>query len=436
MRESLSRRRFLRRGAQAAAILGLPAISSLRGLGSGAWAASDRVGVAHVGVGGRGTSLMGWTRGIAGLGIVAVCDVDRQHLAAAKAAAGSEVEAVDDYRRLLDRKDIEGFVVATPDHWHALIAVEAMQAGKDVYVEKPLSTTIGEGRAIVAAARKHGKIVQVGIHHRSEAYIRSIVEIIRGGRIGPVREVKCWMWTNPVEEPTPGEPVPAELDWDRWLGPAPFVPYHPKRAHYNFRWCRDYAGGYMTDWGVHMLNVVTYAMDVDAKGPTVIEASGRYAERNIYDFPASMQARFEFHDPDFVLSWIQPSEGGDILPGERYGMTFYGEDGELRTGFGSHKFYREGKEAPLPREGKPVDVVVSPGHMQDWLDCIRSRKAPIAESEIGHRTTSLCILGNIALWTGRRLRWDGLAERFIDDAEATRYVSREARAPWGRGIIG
>lgn len=424
-----SRRQFLSTAARAGAALALPAFLPVA---APAFAASERIVLGHIGIGGRGSHHLSVTTGRKDLGVAAVCDVDAGHLRSALAATSGKADAFHDYRKVLDRRDIDAVVIATPDHWHSVITIDAAAAGKDVYVEKPLSTTLAEGRAMVSAARRHKRVVQVGINHRSEGYIRSIVEIIRGGRIGKVREVKCWMWANPVEEPTPPETPPKDLDWDLWLGPAPKVPYHPKRAHYSFRWARDYAGGYMTDWGVHMLNVVTFAMDVDHKGPSFIEASGRYAERNLYDFPVAMNARFEFKDPDFTLAWIQPADSGDsdILPGEKYGMTFYGEDGQLRTNFGDHKFYRDGKQAPLPREGKPVDVPKSPGHMQNWLDSIRSRELPIADVEVGHRTTSICQLGNAALWTGRPLRWDWEKESVVDDQEANRLLSRKFREPY------
>jgi len=371
---------------------------------------------------------------VEGVKVVALCDVYKPHLEKGKALCGNpDVKTYVDYRELLADKNVDAVLIAAPDHWHSVVTIDACAAGKDVYVEKPLCTTLEEGRAMVNAARKHSRIVQVGINHRSEAYQRGVAEIIRGGRIGKVSAVKCWMWANPVEKVPPPQEPPKGLDWDAWLGPAPKVPYHPARVHFNFRWLRDYAGGYMTDWGVHMLNVVTMAMDVDLKGPSRIEASGRYAPENLYDFPIAMNVRFEFKDPDFTLEWIQPSDapGAEILPGEKYGMTFYGEDGQLRTGFGSHKFYREGKEAPLPREGKAVQVPVSPGHLQNWVDSIRSRKLPIADVEVGHRTTSICQLGNIALWAGRPIRWDWQKETIEGDPEASRFLSREPRAPWG-----
>ena len=213
---------------------------------------------------------------------------------------------------MLDNKTLDGVVVAAPDHWHATMTIAACRAGKHVYCEKPLSHNIAEGRRAVRAARKYDRMVQVGIHHRSAEYIRHIVRLVRGGAIGKVHAVKNWMWTNKVEKRTPGPgKIPPSLDYDSWLGPAPEAAYHPSRVHYNFRWCSDYAGGYMTDWGVHMFNVVTFAMGVDHKGPESVEAKGTYAKDNIYDFPTSMKARWEVKDPDFTLTWDQPEEGGE-----------------------------------------------------------------------------------------------------------------------------
>jgi predicted dehydrogenase len=420
----LSRRAFLSRST---ALLALP--SFIPGLVSASPA--ERLVVGHVGIGGRGGSLLGMTRGNSRIEVGALCDVDKAHLARARKAAGGEPQTASDYRKLLDNKSLDGIVLAAPDHWHATITIAACRAGKHVYCEKPLSHNIAEGREAVKAARRYDRMVQVGIHHRSSEYVRHIVRLVRGGSIGRVHAVKSWMWTNKVEKktPPPGK-IPASLDYDFWLGPAPEAVYHPSRVHYNFRWCSDYAGGYMTDWGVHMFNVITFAMGIDHKGPESVEAQGTWDKNNIYDFPVSMNARWEFKDPDFTLSWDQPGKGGDVLPGELYGMTFYGEDGELRTGFGTGKcrFYRDGKEAPLPREPASVDVPESPGHMQNWADSIRRRELPIADVEIGHRTTSLCLLGNIALRVGRKLRWDCHSERFFGDPQADALLGRESRA--------
>ncbi len=424
-----TRRRFLHQGIAAGAAFGIGTMAS-RARAAGETPPNERIAVGVIGVGGRGNSLLGEALGNSGVVVKAVCDVDAQHMEAAGAAAGPNAAKHADYRKIIERDDIDAVVVATPDHWHTLVTVEACAAKKDVYVEKPLSTYIPEGRAMVNAARKYARMVQVGIHHRSAGYTREIAQIVRSGRIGKVRAVKVWMWANPVKEPTPPGTAPAGLDFNRWLGPAPEVPYHPARVHFNFRWCRDYAGGYMTDWGVHMFNVITYAMQIDDRGPKTIAARGTYAEKNLYDFPLTMQAQWEYADPAFTLSWIQPEDGADAVPGEKYAMTFYGEAGELRTFFGGWTFFKDGKEAELPPAADPVELFQSPGHFQNWIDSIRSRKLPLADVEVGHRTTSACILGNIALWAGRPLTWDWQAEKFVGDAEADKLLFKGYRAPY------
>ena len=428
-----TRRGFLGRGVAAGAAFGLGA-RALRARAAGETAAGDRIAVGVIGTGGRGRALLAEARANPGAVVKAVCDVDAGHLEAAGKTAGPDAAKYADYRALLQRDDIDAVIVATPDHWHALITIEACAAKKDVYVEKPLSTYIPEGRAMVTAARKHARIVQVGIHHRSAPYTREIAQIVRSGRIGPVRRVKTWLWSNPVKEPTPPTAPPAHLDFNRWLGPAPLVPYHPDRVHFNFRWCRDYAGGGLTDWGVHMFNVITYAMQIDDRGPRTITARGTYAEKNLYDFPVAMHAEWEYADPAFTLTWTQPEEGADAVPGQNYAMTFYGEAGELRTFFGGWKFFRDGKEAELPPAADPVTLFASPGHFQNWLDSVRSRKTPLADVEVGHRTTSACILGNVALWTGRKLTWDWQAEKFVDYPAADALLFKGYRAPYALAV--
>ncbi len=427
-----SRRGFLKRSLGATAFFAIPTTGAVPCRALKAMTInpppSERVLVAHVGVGGRGTSLLRQTQRNAGSEVVAVCDVDQQRLHKAHALCWRGALATADYRRLLDLKDVDAIVIATPDHWHAAIATAACAAGKDVYVEKPLCTFLSEGRDMVAAARKHDRVVQVGIHHRSHPKMHEITRIVRSGRIGKVHTVKSWMWENPFKPRTPPIEPPAHLDFATWLGPAPVVPYHPERVHFKFRWCRDYAGGYMTDWGVHMLNVVTHAMDIDTKGPDAVAAEGEYEQENLYDFPKSMEARWQFSDPDFAMTWTQPSEGGDIAADRNYGMNFYGEAGVLKTWFHDYEFFVDGQKADLPSAAREEDLPPSPGHFQNFLDCVRSRERPIADVEIGHRTTSLCQLANIALDLGRELRWDWRAEKFIDDPAASGLLARAEHA--------
>ncbi|MBN1422895.1 MAG: Gfo/Idh/MocA family oxidoreductase [Planctomycetes bacterium] len=405
---------------------------------AGGASANDTIRIGHIGMGGRGMSLLGMTRRMGGARVTAVCDVDAARRDAASKAAAAEGHA--DFRQVLDRPDVDAVVIATPDHWHAIPTIRACEAGKDVYVEKPLSHTYVEGRAMVAAARGYGRIVQTGIHHRSEDGIREACEIVRSKRVGPIHTVVTWMWENPVTPPEPNVEPPPGLDWDLWLGPAPKVPYTPKRCHFHFRWFRDYGGGYMTDWGAHMFNVVTWAMDIDLKGPVRVSGTERLAENNLFEFPIQTEVRWEFKNPDFAMIWREPGKGDEDpgrsadKPAERYGMTFHGIEGVVHAFFSGWKVYRDGKlveDEPKPGT-RPGDVALerSPGHMENWLQSIRSRALPLADVEIGHRTTALCHLGNIAGQLGRPLEFDWRRERFMGDRQANRMLDKPYRAPW------
>lgn len=398
---------------------------------AGGVSANDTIRIGHIGMGGRGMSLLSMTSHMDGVRVTAVCDVDAARREAASKSCGAQGH--NDFRQVLDRKDVDAVVIATPDHWHAIPTIRACEALKDVYVEKPLSHTYVEGRAMVAAARGYGRMVQTGINHRSEDGMREACEIVRSKRVGRIHTVVTWVWSNPVTPPEPHVEPPPGLDWEFWLGPAPKVPYTPKRCHFHFRWFRDYGGGYMTDWGAHMLNPVTWAMDIDLRGPVRVSGSEKLAENNLFEFPIQTEVRWEFKDPDFTLIWRQPGKG-DEEPGADYGMKFYGTDGEVHTFFSGWKVYRNGKHvADEPKPGtQPGDVALqrSPGHVEDWIRSIRTRVPPIADVEIGHRTTGLCHLGNIAGQLGRTLEFDWRRERFVGDREANRMLDKPYRAPW------
>ena len=396
----------------------------------GAAGANDRITVGVIGVGGRGSSLLGAMLKRSDVRVAAVCDVDEQRRAAAKEKVGSKATAYGDYRQVLDRADIDAVLIATPDHWHALTTIHACQAGKDVYCEKPLSHSLVEGRRMVEAARKHKRVVQTGTQHRTERDIREVCELIRSGRIGRVNHVELWMWENPYYVKSPGVEPPAHLDWDRWLGPAPKVAYHPKRCHFNFRWFRDYAGGYMTDWGAHMLNVVTWAMDVDLAGPVSVEGTETAYENSLYEFPQTQRVTWHYRNPDFKLTWAEP---GAKRSRDRYGMQFHGSDGTLFALFGKYQVFRDGKEVTVEPPGSKsgdVELPRTPGNDANWLECIRTRNRPINDVEIGHRNASLCHLGNIASQLGRSLRWDAERERFEGDTQANAMRFRPYRSPW------
>jgi predicted dehydrogenase len=413
----LNRRRFL--GGTGLA-LAAPTLIASRALGGAdKRPANDRVVAALVGAGGRGMGLLG-IHDDPGCTIAAVCDVDRQRMTAAKNRIGA-CDAYQDFRHILDRKDIDAVLIGTPDHWHAAITVMACQAGKDVYCEKPLCRTVAEGRAMVEAARRYQRVVQMGTQYRSIARTRQTCEWVRNGRLGRVHTVRLSHACNPTYPCEPGGQPPAHLDWDLWLGPSPWAPYHPKRCHFSFRYFMDYGSGYIADNGVHMFSVVSWAMGADRTGPVTIEATGREAPNNLYDVPVEMRVRYEFADPPWTMVWEQPGSGG-------LNVDFVGSQATL-SGFWDFKV-TEGQADLSPTRGDEIHLERSLSHSGNWLECIATRRRPVMDVETGHRVTSWSHLGNIAYRTGRKLRWDPAAERFVGDDEANRLLWTAYREPW------
>ena len=418
----MTQRGLSRRGFLARAGLGLaaPYVLTSGALGAdGKSPASDRIIAGAIGVGGRGMGLLGM-RHDPRCTIAAVCDVDEGRLKRAAQAVG-KCDTCVDLRRILDRRDINAVMTATPDHWHAPITIMACQSGKDVYCEKPLCRTLLEGRKMVEAARRHGRVVQMGTQYRSIAKSRQACEWIRNGRLGTVRKVRMSHATNRTHAITPGGPVPAGFHYDLWLGPAPWSPYHPRRCHFNFRFWMDYGGGFITDNGAHMFSIVSWAMGTDATGPVTVEATGRDDPNNLYDTPVEMTVRYEFADPPFVLTWGQPGTGG-------LSLEFIG-DGATLKGFWDFAVTRGEADLSPTRSGE-TRLYESNNHFGNWFDCIATRTRPACDVEIGHRVTSLAHLGNVAYLTGRKLRWDPVKECFPDDPEANRLVHEPYREPW------
>jgi predicted dehydrogenase len=420
----VSRRSFLK----VTAVAGLSAASYSHILG-----ANERLAIGHIGTGGRGTSLLRQTLAQPELAVAALSDVDRNHLARAKELAGN-ARTHGDFRKILDHKEVDAVVVGTPDHWHCPIAQLAVGAGKDVYCEKPLSHNLAEGRQLVLAARRYGRIIQVGTQHRTEEQILEVAELVRSGRIGKVHTVELWHPSNPYAAVTPNAPPPEHLDWDTWLGPAPVAPYHPKRCHFNFRFFYDYAGGYLTDNGVHMINVVSLAMNNDLAGPVSVEGHEEpFPEENLFACPKKQYVKWTFKKPDFVMTWSLPGEEGDA-PG--LGMRFLGETGTLVASFGKHHILRGGKVVEEPKPGtKTGDVKlarVPGGNLGDWIRAMRSRKPPINDVEIGHRNVSISHVGNIASRLALPIRFDPKTERFLDNDKANAMLSRTNRSPWNQ----
>ena len=426
MGHETTRRGFLKRAGVLGLGLAAPSVFS-RGF-LGAASPNEKIMTGHIGVGGMGTGHLNFFRDRAG----AVCDVDEDHLRRAAGRIGRYVPLYKDFRALLDQRDIDGVVIATPDHWHGVMAVWACEAGKDVYVQKPACLTIEEGRKMVEAAERCSRVVQVGSQGRSTRAAYESCAYIRNGRIGRVREVHCWHYENPVGGFKPDSDPPAHLDWELWLGPCRYVPYNVDRCHFNFRWFLEFGGGQIRDRGAHVMSVTLFLMNSDHTGPATVEATGTPPPRGIFDCPPQMEVKYEFKDPDWVLYWRQPGEAvvGEGFGKRRFGAAYHGDDGQLVVGGGDGGTWAESKarEYEIPSDG--YFPYKSPGHEQDWLDCMRSRKKPIMHIEAGHRVATLCVLGNISYRLGRKLRWDPVRERCIGDEEANRMLSRPNRAPW------
>jgi predicted dehydrogenase len=387
--------------------------------------AYDRLPIGLVGVGGRGNYLLERRlRGRADVQVVAVCDVDAERCADAAAAVSKDCARYRDYRDLAAHKDLAAVFVATPDHWHALVTLEALRAGKDVYCEKPLSLTIAEGQAVLRAARAPGRVVQVGSHQRSDdLQFRFACELVRNGRLGKLRQIHTLVGKNPEGGPFPEQAVPAGLDWDFWLGPTPKVPYVEERCHYQFRWWYEYSGGRMTDWGAHHNDIAQWALGMDDNGPVAVTGSG--AE------PSGFPNSFNCH-PHFHVTYTYANGVELHCTSESNGIRFTGEDGRWifvcrepnKCSASDPRLLDE----PLPRDATRLEL--STDHVGNFFDCVRSRGRPICDVEVGHRTASVCHLGVIALRLHRALRWDPVGEAFVGDDEANAWRGREMRAPW------
>jgi predicted dehydrogenase len=380
---------------------------------------SERIRIGAIGIGGQGKgNLKAHAKNA-----VALCEVDSVRLAEAQKLVGHECFVTDDYRKLLERKDVDAVVITTPDHWHALQTIHACQAGKDVYVEKPMSLTIVEGRAMVKAAREHKRIVQNGSQQRSDAKFRLGCELVRNGRIGTIREVRVGLpGVNFKGPPVADGMVPAELNYDLWLGPAPMRPYNAKRVHYNFRFFYDYSGGQLTNWGAHHLDIAQWGLGMDESGPVKIEGTAKFNNDGVFEVAES-----------FALVYTY-ANGVKIHCGtsEKNGTTFVGEKGKIFVNRG----VLQADPPELLKDALPADAVhlyESKSHSGNWLDCIRTRKLPICDAEVGHRSATVCHLGNIALRTGRAIQWDPVKEEIVNDAEANKLITRTYRAPWTLG---
>jgi myo-inositol 2-dehydrogenase / D-chiro-inositol 1-dehydrogenase len=442
----LTRREFLRTasvGALAVPSLTLPSAAAPAIVPSrvvtGRSRPGDTLNFGCIGVGRQGSGDMKELiyRGLeAGARVVAVCDVDAHRRDNAQwevekiysAELGTSYKGIDiyaDFRALLARTDIDGVLIVTPDHWHACHAVAAVEAGKDVYLEKPMTYTIAEGRKLVEAVRRRKRILQVGSQQRSSVYFRIAAEAVRNGRLGKLRTIKVLLPTDQGTGDPKSVPVPRFLDYDAWQGPAAEKPYavdrvHPTDSLERPGWLQieRYSRGMITGWGSHMIDSAQWGHGTDETGPISIEAKGEFPDRGLFDVHTGFRGEAGFADGVRMLM-----ESGEA------GVRFEGDSGWVYADRG--KVQASDPEILKAKAGAgEIKLPVSGNHMKNFLEAVRSRQDPIAPVEVGHRSNTICVLTHIAMKLGRALRWDPAAEEFLDDAEADRWLDVPHRAPW------
>ncbi|MBI3698615.1 MAG: Gfo/Idh/MocA family oxidoreductase [Acidobacteria bacterium] len=422
------------------------------------WGANDRVRVGLIGVGNRGDQDLSALMEYADQQVIGVCDLREDYMALAARKARTDPTHFQDYRRLLELRDLDAVIIATPDHWHALQTIDACNAGKDVYVEKPLSLTVVEGRKMVEAAGRTKRVVQVGINRRSSKICREAAELVRSGGIGRVTVARCFHvvneWPLGIGNPPDSSPPP-DVDWDLYLGPAPKDPFNINRAFYRFRWFYHYSGGQLTNNGVHYMDLIHWALGQDA--PLAVTAlGGKYAVEDNREIPDTMEVLWEYPGKTLVIfsqfncNAAPAGARPDVL------AEFRGAKGTLYAFDGAYEVVPESNAGeaipaanPLERAtGKAyrasrqpaMQAILQKGpsnstnaHMRNFLDCIKSRAKPNCDVETGHRSTTATILGNLAHRTSSHLRWDRTAERFTNSEAANRLLHYNYRPPWKLG---
>jgi predicted dehydrogenase len=413
------RRRFLKTSAVA-----VGSLSAVTATGS-ANQPNERVRLGIMGVNGRGRQLLQAFSAFPDVEIAYVCDPDENVVPPALRALNVQQRRPPrvhtDVRRVLDDRDVTALVVAAPDHWHALATVWACQAGKHVYVEKPCSHNLVEGRRMVEAARRHNRVVQVGTQRRSAAHLNSAAELIRSGRLGRVPFARSWIAGHrPTIGRRPDGQPPRGVAYDLWLGPAPLRPFNPNRFHYNWHWHWDYGTGELGNNGIHGLDVIRALLDLDA--PTRICAGGgKLFYEDDQQTPDTQVVTFDF--PATTVVWEHRIWSRTGLEGQSWGVILYGARGTLT-------FNDRGWQVADGIEASDRPAESQGPHLRNFLECIRNGQRPHADIEEGHKSTRLCHLGNIAFRTGRALRFDARTETCTDDAEANRLLSRTYREPF------
>ncbi len=439
-----SRRQFLK---QSSALAALPYFVPATALGYGAVPPSDRIVMGAIGCGGKGRHNTGQFLKDPRVQFVAACDVDANHLKAGvdeinRHYGNQDCQGLEDFRRLLDRQDIDAVHVSTPDHWHAVAAVTAMRRGKDVYCEKPLANSFGESKAIRDAQMQTGRVLQCGSHERSTTNCRIAAEVVRNGLLGKIETVRIQMpceqqhhqqAKNTTTMPETTEP-PEHLNWDRWQGPVQPRDYWAGGCHFWWRFILDFGGGEMTDRGAHIIDIAQLGLNRDQSGPVKFESQGKQIPGSPYD---------AFWDYQFTNTYSDGTQLIGSTAGPR-GLKFEGTEGWLFVAIHGGKLeasdptllpecVRDGKQATaddsMPDDWK-VRLGRSPGHHANFLDCVQTRAQPVATAEIGHRTATICHLNNIAMRTRRTIHWDPVREVLLNDPDAGKMLIPEMRAPW------
>lgn len=417
-------------------------------------APSNRITMGFIGVGGMGTNNMRGFMANSDVQVVAVCDVVKtsdqyghwykrgwkgpwfgreaarniveEHYAGQKeSGAFKGCTAYLDFRELLAREDIDAVCITTPDHWHAIPTIMAAKAGKDIYCEKPLSLTIAEGRAMVEAVRRYGVVFQTGSQHRSKEITRFACELVRNGRIGEVKRVVTSLGPHsrrfPVDTWEP-MPVPEWFDYDMWLGPAPWAPYHKHCCLYTFRFIIDYSGGETTNTGAHKFDIVQWGLGTELTGPLEIEDLGsEFPQTGLFDTVSKIHFRARYANGVELICNPKGLNG--------VAARFEGTEGWLEAGWSTLRTYPESLKDSVIGQNE-IRLYKSNDHKRDFLNCVRTRRVPIAPVEVGHRSASVCHLGNIAMTLRSKLRWDPQNERFINNEQANQMLSRAMRSPW------
>ena len=425
---SSSRRTFLKSAAAASTLFSAPFL-----LPPAARGANERVNLGFVGCKNRGMqnmegfNVVGKEAGKFAVNCAAICDVDKNVLASAAKTlekVGHQPSTFGDYRRLLERKDIDAVVLSVPDHWHALMTVDACRAGKDVYCEKPLSLFVTEGRRMVEVARETKRVVQTGSQQRSDNRFRQAAELAINGKLGRLKTVLVGIpKPNYATSRVPDGNPPPELDYDFWLGPAPWHAYNQNRVHYNFRFFWDYSGGQMTNFGAHHLDIAQWGLDMDDSGPVSIEGTATYpADKDLCEVTDTCRITYTYANGVTVVLGQQQKD----IPDQ---VTFVGEKGRVHV---TRKDIKSDPPELLNAELTSSDnrLYKSANHYQNFLDCIQSREKPAADVEIGHRTATVCHLGNMAVRLGRKINWDPAKEQIVGDDQAAAMLTRPYRAPW------